>query len=235
MPESVLPFTREEMARAEARDGYSQHPVIVTIDKFLPQIALLNQGINSFGNPQERGPFIKANYGFFADALVEAGPYTLKPLEIVAIWSRVGEVFSGHESYGLVRMITSAYIIQEAAMPVWRKFPRYQLEKNTLPEEVIKDQISIKNALLRMKDISMSLNELQDYVSGGVKDVMSIIFELTQRIRDGDQEAQTELDRVIKFSKENQTPLLSRIGENWGNGCSHVGLLLQNALEDTQE
>lgn len=234
MQEVQLPFTKEEYAQAERREGYSQHPVIVTIDRFLPQIALLNQGISSMGNPQESQQYIKKNYGFFADALMDAGPYTLKSLEIVAIWSKVGEVFSGRESYSLARMVAAAYAVQGASNPVWRNFPRYSMENNKLPDKVAKDIAGINSVMSKLDDIGQSQDEIILYASGGIKDDMLVAVELGKRIASGDQEARIELDKIIGLSKTYKTPLLSKIIENWGNGCSTLGMCLYSALRGAE-
>lgn len=228
-------FTEEQVAQAERRESFS-HPVLTVIEEHLPQIIQLNKGYSSIPivDTQEQQRYIKEHYGFLADALVDVNLYTLRPLEIVAIWSRAVEVFSGYHRYALAGMVAAAYAIQEVESPSWRKFPKHYLETAKLPAEVLTDHSGLTQVIGRLDQIGVSLDKLDFYVYGTREPAMELAFELAGRIRNGDAQAQAELDRLIAHQRKYSTPVLKEIHENWGNGYIPLYFPLRNALETLQ-
>ena len=80
-------LTREQIERAARREGV-QHPVISVLDGYAPRLAQFNEG---YSRAQDRQSFTRANLGFLADAVEEAGDFSFGPLNIVAIWSKTLE------------------------------------------------------------------------------------------------------------------------------------------------
>jgi|Napbiome12C3dose_1001474.scaffolds.fasta_scaffold00004_66 hypothetical protein len=141
MVEPQAVFTPEQYAGAEARIGIN-HPVITVIDTHLPQLIQLGREYSAIVDNHERFEFMSKTHGFLADALVDVGPYTLKPLDLVAVWSRVTEVFSvsSNQRYAIAEIVSAAYAVQGLEDPKWKRFPRCRLENFKLPEDVVKDK-----------------------------------------------------------------------------------------------
>lgn len=224
-------LTPEQYARAERREGV-QHPVIAVIDQHLPMIAELEQGYSAITVNQDRFTYIKQNYGFLADALTAAGPYTLNPEDLIAIWSRAREVFSQsrYQRYALAGMVSSTYAIQGLKNPEWKKFPRHYLETSELPEGVVRDRNGLMHVSRRLVDIGDSLDELDWYVFGTKESGMTLAVNLARRSRDGDADADRQLEELIALEKARQTPLLRDIHEQFGNGYVPLRFLIAPAL-----
>lgn len=112
-------FTGEQIKAAEKREGYSSHPVLGVIETHLSLITKLNEQYRLLTATPEQEDFCSQNFGFLADALVKAGPFTLQPLELVAIWSRLREIFTGNrqERYFVAAILGNAYAIQGMENP----------------------------------------------------------------------------------------------------------------------
>lgn len=212
-----LPLTREQIAQAEKRGSFS-HPVIEVIQKQLPQIKPLIEEYSKIEDTQEQQRFIRQNYGFLADALVATEPFTLQSLDIVAIWSRVMEIFSGYQRYALAGMISGVYAIQGLEDSAWKKFPRHCLETGEIPPELREDKSSLAYLKQRLDHIGESLEELDFYVYGTREAPMKPVVALARRIDQGDKEAQKELDGLISYQKSHSAPVLAAIHENFSNG-----------------
>lgn len=232
-PEMSL-ITRDQVSQAEQRVGYS-HPIIAVLDRHLPQITQLHEGFSSISGNQEQQEYIRQNYGFLADAVVEAGSFTLQPLEMVAVWSRAMEIFPSnlYHRYALARIITSAYAIQGLeATPAWKSFPRHFFETNNIPDELVEDRLELEHLKWRISDIGRSIDELDFYSYGTREDAMEVAFKLGKRAnQEGDVEAQEQLDKLISYQKEHKTPVLGAIHENWGIGLSSTYRVVQAAIE----
>lgn len=211
------PLTPDIVAMAESRVGVI-HPVISLIDKHLPTIMELNEGYALLTDNQEQQKYIRDHYGFFADSIVEALPFTLEPTDLISIWSRAQEVFSGYHRYSLVTMISSAYAIQGLENPEWKKLPRHLLETGKLPDEVLHDSSGLLHIRKKVKEITESLNELDFYVYGMRGSALEYAAQLAKRERDGDTSAREELDRLVAHQNKHATSTLGAIHENFGNG-----------------
>lgn len=234
MPTERPILTAEQVATAENRRGVI-HPVLAVIDHHLPTIARLHEGYAQITNNQEQQRFVSANYGFFADALVETGPYSLEPSELIVIWSRAREVFSGYHRYSLAGMVSSAYAIQGAKNPEWRKFPRHYLETHELPEGVARDKSGLLHVQSRLDQVGESLEDISFYVYGTRKSAMSHAFQLAKRESEGDEEAKKELESLIAHEKAHKTPTLGELHENFGNGYVPLYFPIRDALEELQD
>ena len=200
------------------------------MEQHLPTITHLTQTYSQITNNQEQQRYIGEHYGFFADALVEAGPYTMEPTDIIAIWSRAREVFSGYHRYALAGMVASAYAIQGLDNPDWKRFPRHYLGTSELPSEVVGDKEGLGHVMGRLDEIGESLDELNVYVYGTKESGMEMGAKLGARMRDGDTEAEAELNKLIAMQKERQTPILGEIHENFGNGFTPLYFPIRVAL-----
>lgn len=228
-------LTPEQYARAERRDDIS-HPVITVLDHHLPTLIRINQGYSAITGNQEQFAYISQNYGFLADALTEAGAYTLEPEDLIAIWSRAREIFpqSRYQRYALAGMVSSVYAIQGVENPEWRRFPRHYLETSELPEGVTRDRNGLVHVSSRLDDVGDSLDELNRYVFGTKESGMEIAANLAKKLRDGDPDADRQLQELIALEKTRQTPLLGDIHENFGNGYVPLRFPIEDALRALQ-
>ncbi|MEX1052707.1 MAG: hypothetical protein WEC80_02570 [Patescibacteria group bacterium] len=211
------PLTPEAVSLAESRVGVI-HPVISVIDNNLPTILKLTEGYNLITDNQEQQRYIAEHYGFFADSIIEALPFTLEPTDLISIWSRAIEVFSGYHRYALVGMISSAYAIQGLENPEWKKLPRHLLEIGELPNEILHDSFGLLHVRKKVKEITESLDELDFYVYGMKGSTLEYAVQLAKREKEGDTTARVKLDRLTTHEKKSTTPTLREIHENFGNG-----------------
>ena len=230
MPVERPLLTKDQVAQAESRIGFT-HPVLTVIEYNLPAIVQLAKGYSQIIDNQEQQRYIRRQYGFLADAIVEVGSYTLEPTDLIAIWSRAREVFSGYHRYALAGMVSSAFAVQGAENPEWRKFPRHYLETSQLPEGVARDQNGLLDVCSKLNHIRESLGEISFYVNGTRESAMSHAFELAKRGSNGDKEAEQELETLIAHQKAHTTPTLAEIYENFGNGFTPLYFPIQRALE----
>lgn len=223
-------LTRDQVAWAESRVGLT-HPVLTVIENHLPATVPLTEGYSQITDTQEQQRYIREHYGFLADAIVEAGPYTLEPIDLIVIWSRAREVFSGYHRYALAGMVSSAFAVQGAESPEWKKFPRHYLETSNLPKGVVRDRGGLVYVSSKLNHIRESLGEISFYINGTREPNRSHIFELAKRSSNGDKEAEQELEILIAYSKAHTTPTLAEIHENFGNGFTPLYFPIQRALE----
>ncbi len=223
-------LTPEQVALAEKRIGFN-HPVIGVIDRNRPQFAWHNQAYSGIKDTQEQQRYIAGHYGFLADDLVAAGQFTLDPLDVIAIWSRAMEVFSGYHRYALAKMVGSSFAIQGLKNPDWKKFPRHLLETHELPSEVVSDKSGLLHVRSRLEQVSESLKGLEFYVFGTREPSMTRAFNLAKKESEGDKEAKKQLKELIAREARYSTPVIREIHENFGNGFTPLYFSVNGALE----
>lgn len=230
MEQSAL--TKDQVERAERREGI-YHPVITLLESYTPRFLQLNQEYSRLTGNQEQHDYIQKNYGFLADALEATEDFTLKPLELIAIWSKACEVLGLYQRYRLAGMLSSAYGIKGIKKPNWKGFPRYTLENFDLPKKVLNDREGLIYVKSRFREITASLDEICFYAFG-IGWASNKLGELFKREIDGDKKATEELDALIQYEKEHNTLLLGNIYENFGNGMTTIFFKINDALEKSK-
>lgn len=228
-------MTPDQYARAESRQGVV-HPLLTVFDNQLPAIERYRQGrVKTDGQAAQR--YVADNLGFLADAVAEAEPFTLEPEELVAVWSRAMELFpdSLYSRYALAGIVSSAYATQGLENPAWRQLPRRYLETGELPEGVAGDRQGLSHVVAKFGDVDDSLDELNRYVYGSRDSGTMLARDLVMRERAGDVEAGRLMDELIEKEQARKTPLLSEIGENFGNGFSPLRSTVKEAMDGTPE
>lgn len=169
-------LTEEDIARAENRAD-STHPIVSVIDQNLPKIETLKIELGHLPSDQQR-PFFAANFGFLADAMTEAGPFTLEPLDMIAIWSKVVEVFpvSTIYRYPVAAAVSSAYAVQGIDNPNWKKFPAKYLNSRRIPEELKQDRNGLEHVREKLEEVGTSLSILAPYRRSSIIDKLSENF-----------------------------------------------------------
>ncbi len=228
MPVERQILTLDQVTKAENRIGIS-HPILTQIDNYLPEITRFQQGYPPTDSKLQQR-YISENFGFFADVITEVGPFTLKPHELISIWSRTKEVFSTYQRYALAGIVSSAYAVQEAENQEWKKFPRYYLETGEIPDVVKKDKSGLLHVQNRLKLIDESLNDLSSYVHGTREPIITYTLNLARREREGDLEAKRELEVLLARQQNYQNPTITEIHENFGNGFTPLFFPIGKAL-----
>lgn len=218
MVEQISSLTEERVINAEKRIGFS-HPVLDVINQHIPELTELNENVASLKSQKDQTSYIEEHYGFLADSLVKAGPYTLNPEDIIAIWSRAKEVFSTvYQKYALARMISYAYVIQGLNIADWKVFPRLFFEKGEFPEPFEHDSAALIHIKKKLGEIDGSLRDIHLFLDSSgysISDLISLEFQSEK----GDTDAKKKLEEIksqrAKVIRED--PLLEEIGENFGN------------------
>lgn len=223
-------LTKEQVLLAERRES-TYHSVIDVLEYRTPQIAVFNRGYNKLTDNQEQQRFVKDNFGFLADDIGALDDFTLSPLELIAIWSKAHEMMSYYpRKTGLGMILPTAYATKGAQNPGWKEFSKYMLESYELPEDVQQDKEGLLYVQDRIQQVRDSLNEISFYMNG-VRDGMQKSIDLAMKSRDGDKEADEELNKLIAYSEEHQTEVLLALTENLSNGVTLTSMKLNDFLE----
>ena len=242
MEEIDKPLLSEKDVRAaEKREGdYTKHPVILALDRHQTKIARFIEGYfeikdGQLGETRTKGGYLRSSSGFLIEAITEASPYTLQPLELVAIWSRVLELFPDGPGdmgyslrYSLAGIISTVYAVSGSVNAEWLDFPRTYLRDLGLPAEVLQDRDGALRVFHRLEEVRLNFLEIGCYARGSRMDFGSLI----NRALNGDSEAENELKSSIKREgpENRNTPVLSEIGENFGNGMMYAHSLVGRLL-----
>jgi len=229
------PITQVQVARAESRVGLN-HPVIAVLDAHGPQITRLNEGWKLFpdaNSDQQR--YIYSHMDFIANAIEDAGEFSLEPLDLVAVWSKAMEVFdSRYETYALARIVAVSYAIQGVENPAWKRSPRHFIKNADLPGEALADRVGLQHVKSRLQEIENSRDELIFYVHGTRESAMQLGFQLAKRVKEGDAEAEIQLSELRAYQAEHVTPVLSEIAENFSNSMPVINNSIQAALASSK-
>lgn len=215
-------LTAEELARAEARglaavaeseEGHPVHPVISVLKQNLPRILALGE----LKLADSQG-FIRTHYGFLADELASAPPYTLQATDLVEIWSFVMQHFPGdfpatYQRQAFARMISTAYAVQ-GLDPEWKSLPRQYFQTEKFPEIARRDSAGLSDFNRRLDEIYDSIRDTRFYI-WGVEDWESIIFPPGRSQNERSEEDQARIERLIEHQKERSAPLLDEVQENF--------------------
>lgn len=223
-----LEFTRDDVLRAETRVGIT-HPILTVLDREAPRISTVTQAAIALPDNQAANQYIESNSGFLFDAIEDAAPFTLNPLELVAIWSRSGE-FRKHR-YLIARALSISYAIQGVpASDLWRRSPRRFIENQSLPSEVTTDPIGLTFVKARLGELYVNLDALELAVYGTSEPPIELGSKLAKRMKDGDPEAEQEYRNFQALMNERKIPLLNDLSEAFGNGMMPVSLAIDDAL-----
>jgi hypothetical protein len=221
-------FTRDDVLRAESRVG-AIHPVLTVLDREAPRISAVTQAAIALPDNQDASQYVRRNSAFLLDAIEDAAPFTLNPLELVAIWSRNGE-FRRHR-YLMATALSITYAIQDVPTPeLWRRLPRRYIEDG-LPSEVTTDHAGLIHVKERLEEVNANLDVLELVVYGTSEPTIELGSKLAKRMRDGDPEAEQEYQRLQALINERKIPLLNDLSEAFGNGMTPVRLDIADALE----
>ena len=221
-------FTRDDVLRAESRVGVI-HPVLTVLDREAPRISAVTQAAIALLDNQDASQYVRKNSSFLVDAIEDAAPFTLSPLELVAIWSRNSE-FRRHR-YLMAIALSISYAIQEVPTPeIWKRLPRRYIEDG-LPSEVTTDRDGLIHVKARLEEINANLDVLEYVTYGTSEPIIELVSKVAKRMRDGDPKAEQEYRSLQALISERKIPLLNDLSEAFGNGMMPVKLDIEDALE----
>lgn len=209
-------LTTESIENAINSNGIT-HPVIKLIDSHASQMSQFLEGYHADMSNAERQTYVKQNYGFFADAVVELKDFSLEPLEIIAIWSKVEELEM--PKYVTAMVLASAYAQAKFTNESWKDTTRYMLENGTVPESVshLKQDIEIYKE--RVKQVHDNINLIDQY---------RLQFYPAQNME--------TLSKVLQLEDKNKSSpnlevpcgdFLGRLRENWANGLAMIYMMFR--------
>lgn len=159
------------------------HPVVRVLNQHSGRIAGLNQEYSSI-TEKGKDSYIGENYGFLADAIVEAGQYSLEPSDLVAIWSEAVKFFPDRKlRYRLAMMISSAYAIQKMSDQEWKRVPRSLIETSALPEDVKKDREGLStfgegiDGVVGKLSVFPPESEVRENLANGIQPLMAFVLQ----------------------------------------------------------
>lgn len=201
-----IQLTLESIQRAERGEGVTR-TVIDLLDSFEPQIVQLNQEYFRLTNGEEQQKYIQENFGFLADALESTEDFTLKPLDLIGIWSKATKVCNGPESHsyyqrvGIAGMICSAYSTKGMQnQEKWKGFARYVLENLDLPERILDDREGLLYVKGRLDEVVESRSKIISFVND-TKYRTSLLDEVNENFGNGMGEVKGYVDIQLHYYK----------------------------------
>jgi len=153
---------------ALSNPSHSSHPVIAVLEAQGEKLHGLTEqlGVMGFGHDGERD-FIRENFGFLADDVVDAGEFTLEAPDLLDVWTKVLDVLENrHLRYRFAAIVAGGFAVQPLADPRWRAFPRHYHEARVLQEELREDQAGLDVVRSRLGGVFVQLDEARRQTGG---------------------------------------------------------------------
>src|SRR3990167_3702384 len=208
MPIERTPLTSFQVKSAEKRIGI-YHPIIRILETHEDELKKLYNSSLEAQETTDQQEFARVHLGFLADKIVGIDRFTLEPLEIIGIWSKVVEIFpaSSYLRRSVASIITTTYMIQRED-PSLSGFPKYYMENWQISPEILSDRDLVGRMQKRLGEINTSIEDIHSYIHD-VKDPLQLGMKLQRRVQEEDTEAQVELDELKRIHIERTTPVLA--------------------------
>ena len=196
------------------------HPVLALLDQLAPQIRDYNDRKPKTDDNQEAQRYVRENFGFFVDGVEQLGQYSLEPLEIIAIWSRIDELgLRLYTRYEAAQALGVKYASLPLTEPAWDRITTKIFLTRYLPEEAGACKEDVATFIKRLDQIRSGLKKIGLYSTGGMS-----MQEFIDGVKSGTL-SEEEQQRVINHQKAlPHSRLLGEIGENFINGLLVVRL-----------
>lgn len=231
--ENLSVLTEDQVLKAEQRVGFS-HPIFTAIEQQLPKIMEHSEKINLLPDHTKQQDYISSNFGFLAEAFVAAGPFDLDAESMIAIWSRVYEIFPTlnqlYPRKAISKLIANAYVIQDLDIKKWHIFPLYMLSPEDLPLQFQEDRNDWNHIASRTVELGDIVQQIHLYLdSSDIKP--SDIFTLTKLSNSGDEEAVRKLAEIEKSqsSERREDPLLYDLTDNFRHAIFNLQFTISEA------
>ena len=166
-------LTREKIETAER--GKVRHPIVDVMVRHAGLIGQLGRDVSRIEDGLDQQHFIAKTHGFLADAIADLEDYSLEPLEMVTIWSKVLSLFDNiYQRYRVAGMIALDYA-RRGTPKAGKNLPRYFIENEDYPDNVYQDKEIVNIFLNRFKEISESIHVLVAWrrLNGGERESLS--------------------------------------------------------------
>ena len=206
-------LTKEQIELAK-KD--TSHPVVQLMLGMKDYIKEFNKGYEKCSGTDEAKIYRAENFQPLAKKLGQLEDFSMQPLDLVSIWSRVCEDFpKRYEKYDLAGAIPITYATRGINSQKWGKLVSLVMKKRMIPHELLQDDKNQLHFWVRMRDIFESMEEIRFYAHGTRED----LGELGRKAyREGDKEVEKRFEKIVVWSKEHKDEILSELRENFGNG-----------------
>lgn len=179
------PLTLDDVRRVEA-NGRFHHPVLTVVQTERSQLERLGRGLDLTAPKPDQLTYIDEAYGFLADRLVQATPYTLDPLDIIGIGIGTAEIFSTLSlRYAFATMVIAAHAVQGAANPEWAQVPRRYFEDHQLPQWSLTDRAGLTHVSAQLDRVIGSIEAITTYLSNNGNGEDPLVAEVEENFRSG--------------------------------------------------
>lgn len=218
-------LTREQI---EAAKKDITHPVVQVFLGMQDEIKEFNLTYRKIQGNVEAQRYISSNIEPFARRLNQLEEFTLEPLDLVSIWSRISQDFEGaYMGYTLAAVIPTTYGINGIDSKKWKEIVPFVAKNRKFPKEFLIDEPNQIKFWTRLKNVGKSLDELDYYSYGTREDCMDLA---NKAYKQGDNEAEKKFEEIIAWQKEHKDEVLGKIHENFGNGFSILFLNMPDNL-----
>ncbi|MBI2047211.1 hypothetical protein HYT26_03550 [Candidatus Pacearchaeota archaeon] len=216
MEEPIL--TKEHIEAAKLDVNHPVVQVLISMQDYCKQFN--EEYVKVWQDNKLAQEFLKQNIAPLADKINELDEFSLKPLDIISIWSQVGKSFSGlYIRYDLANIIPAKYGVIGIKSPKWREFIIHESKSKgkivKLPEYLMNDKENMPYFYRRLGDVRKSLDEI-DFYRNGVKENIASLAR--KAFKYGDKEAEKRYSKIAPWTKEHDDSFLGGISENFGNG-----------------
>ncbi len=221
----VSQFTDDEVSQALRVEGYQNHPIVAVMGRYEPQIRDFSLAYHSLA-PQDGHEFARNNLGFFVDAVLEAGEFTLNPLEIIAIWSKVRDMEL--PKYDTARYLSLGYAAIPLDTAIWGGVQRFYLQNDSFPKSVTGRQDDLGIISQRLEQVSESVEKILEYANGFEGGMSAFVAA----IKSGDTKTANEMLRIQEERlKKPEMVFFQSISENFSVGVMPVKLYVDELLQ----
>lgn len=212
--------------RIETAKSDRSHTAIKTLDDMLDRWGALNDSLKGENDCQKQQKLCAEAFVPFAEAL-EGQAFTLKPLEIVSIWSRAMELFP-ESIYARCRLSASLICVYGTAGTESQKwehlFKKINENSRYLRDMAHRDMKGANRFIRRLFEINRSLKALDYYLYGTRGDLTGGIFSGLSTHMD----VEGGLSQIISQKEWHTDALLSKISEEWADEMTIVSVQLQD-------
>lgn len=204
------------------------HPVVQVFLSMQDEIKEFNLAYRKIKENREAQRYITDNITPFAMRLNQLEDFTLEPLDLVSIWSRINRDFGGaYTGYNLAATIPTTYGTRGIDLKKWKEVVPFIAKNRKFPEEFLIDEPNQIKFWARLKNVRESLKEL-DYYQYGTKENWGDL--VNKAYGEGNKESREKVERIVAWQEEHRDEILGKIYENFGNGFSPLFLDMPDCI-----
>lgn len=204
-----ISLTDEEVEKAVKREGI-EHPILTLFEEFTPQLQKYIKGKPATDDNSVAQSYVRNNLRFLAEAVeTHVGGYSLKPLEIISIWSKATELgMTNYDLYRLAAITGIKFASMGLLNPVWNNLVTKYFATGKFPKEIFDRKEDVAFFRSRLDIVRENVGVIDKYKAGDGPTIEEYVASL---------KAGKEID-ISNIKKKPYDDLLGRIHENFGNG-----------------